>query len=67
LRFNIGYQKFNYKDALGLNGAGLAFTFGRIDAFIEGRVQNVYTRNGGISAKKSIQTAPLSFGILVAL
>jgi len=123
LRFNIGYQKFNYKDALGLNGgtsailsgtgglsinlingpvrpyitaglgafdvrstidsatgtttskvnfgidggAGLAFTFGRIDAFVEGRVQNVYTRNSGIINKKSIQTVPLSFGILVGL
>lgn len=123
LRFNLGYQKFNYKDVLGLNGgtssilsgtgglqinlikgpvrpyitaglgafdvrstadsttgvttskvnfgiddgAGLAFTFGRIDAFVEGRVQNVYTCNSGVINSKSIQTVPVSFGILVGL
>lgn len=124
LRFNLAYQKFSYKDALGLNGgssallsgtgglqinllrgpvrpyitaglgafdvrstvdsatgatqskvnfgidggAGLAFTLGKhIDAFIEGKVQNVYTRNGGFTNSKSIQTVPVTFGILFGL
>jgi hypothetical protein len=125
LRFNLAFQKFNYKDALGLTGggtsailsgtgglqinllrgpvrpyitaglgafdvrstvdsvsgttqskvnfgidggAGLAFTLGRhIDAFIEGKVQNVYTRNGGFTSSKSIQTVPVTFGILFGL
>jgi len=44
-------------------GAGLAFTIGRIDAFVEGRVQNVYTDQGVIDTK-SIRTIPVTFGII---
>lgn len=124
LRFNVGYQRFDYKDAL-LNGAstgqsstlsgvggltlplfavgplrpyltagvgafdlkdsfsgasgttpstsaihfgvdgggGLSLKLGRLEAFVEGRVQNVYTDKGAIDAK-SIQSIPVSFGIL---
>ena len=44
-------------------GAGLAFTIGRVDAFVEGRVQNVYTDQGVIDTK-SIRTVPVTFGII---
>ncbi len=125
LRFNLGYQKFNLKDALtaggavdgdtrilsgvagaqlnllrgplrpyitaglgGFNvqqtltstaspasvsnsqfkfgvdgGAGIALNIGRIAAFVEGKVQNIYTDQGAINVK-SIQAVPVSFGII---
>jgi hypothetical protein len=44
-------------------GAGLAVSLGRLSAFVEGRVQNVYTNKGVINAR-SIQSVPVSFGIL---
>ncbi len=44
-------------------GAGLALKLGRLDAFIEGHLQNVYTQRGLIDAK-SIQAVPVSFGVL---
>lgn len=122
LRFNLGYQKFDLKDALlagatghntilsgvggitmnvfslgplrpyltagvgafnvrqslegsgeeisesttefGIDGgAGLAVKLGRLEAFIEGRIQNVYTDQGVIDSK-SIRAIPVTFGIL---
>ncbi len=124
LRFNLGYQKFDYKEALlagsgttgtsqmlsgmgGLSinlislgpltpyitasvgafnlkdefteggtttstsktnfgvdgGAGIRLKLGRIEAFAEGRVQNVYTDKGAIDTK-SITMIPVTFGIL---
>ena len=45
-------------------GAGLALSLGRLSAFVEGRVQNVYTNSGGLINTKSIQSIPVSFGIL---
>ena len=44
-------------------GAGLALKIGRLYAFIEGHLQNVYTQRGLIDAK-SIQAVPVSFGVL---
>jgi opacity protein-like surface antigen len=44
-------------------GGGLALRLGRLEAFVEGRVQNVYTDQGAIDAK-SIRAVPLTFGIL---
>lgn len=44
-------------------GAGLAFKLGRLEAFIEGRVQNIYTDAGAIDAS-SIRAIPVSFGIV---
>ena len=123
LRFNLGYDKFDYKDALGLpgghtnilsgtgglsidllpgparryitagigafdvssvmdaanssnvskvnfgidGGAGLSLHFGRVSAFAEGKVQNVYTRSGGVISAKSITSVPVSFGLLFGL
>ena len=53
-------SQFNF----GLDGGGgLAVSLGRLSAFVEGRVQNVYTQHGATSLK-SIQSVPLSFGIL---
>ena len=44
-------------------GAGLAFKIKRLEMFVEGRVQNVYTERGMIDTK-SIQTVPVTFGII---
>lgn len=45
-------------------GAGLAFTLGkRIDAFVEAKVQNIYTEQGMIDTK-SIRVIPITFGIM---
>lgn len=124
LRFNFGYQKFDYQDLLGVSpgsreiysgvgglqinllrgpvrpyltagvgafdirgltdtttssmaskinfgidaGAGLAVVIGRVSAFAEGRVQNVYTKNGGfIQSAKQINVIPVTFGLAVGL
>jgi hypothetical protein len=48
-------------------GAGLSVRFGRVSAFTEGRVQNVYTNDTGVINKKSITQVPVLFGILVGL
>jgi hypothetical protein len=49
-------------------GAGLALRMGRVSAFAEGRVQNVYTKGGGlIKGAKQIQAVPVSFGIAVGV
>ena len=44
-------------------GAGIAFSIKRIDAFVEGKVQNVYTDQGFIDTQ-SIRVIPVSFGII---
>jgi opacity protein-like surface antigen len=44
-------------------GAGLAIKIMRLEMFVEGRVQNVYTERGVIDTK-SIQTVPITFGII---
>ena len=44
-------------------GAGLAFKLGPIDGFVETRLQNVYTKQGGMIDTKSIQSFPISFGL----
>lgn len=44
-------------------GAGLAIHMGRIDAFIEARLQNVYTEKGLID-QTTIQVIPVTFGIV---
>ena len=128
LRFNVGYQKFDYQNVLGTTpgsreiysgvgglqinllrgpvrpyitagvgafdirgitdtttstsasstmsrinfgvdaGAGLAVVMGRVSAFAEGRVQNVYTKDGGfIKSAKQINVIPVTFGLAVGL
>jgi hypothetical protein len=44
-------------------GAGLAIKIMKLELFVEGRVQNVYTERGMIDTK-SIQTIPVTFGIV---
>lgn len=44
-------------------GVGLAIKIKRLEMFVEGRVQNVYTERGVIDTK-SIQTVPVTFGII---
>ncbi|HET7458770.1 MAG TPA: outer membrane beta-barrel protein [Gemmatimonadaceae bacterium] len=43
-------------------GAGIAVNIGPIAAFVEGRVQNVYTDKGAIDTK-TITTVPVTFGV----
>lgn len=45
-------------------GAGLEIKLGRLSAFAEGRIQNVYTKNSGLINKNSIQSIPVSFGVM---
>jgi opacity protein-like surface antigen len=45
-------------------GAGLEIKLGRLSAFAEGRIQNVYTKNSGLINKSSIQSVPVSFGLM---
>jgi hypothetical protein len=44
-------------------GAGIGFNLGRLEGFIEGRIQNIYTDQGAIDFK-SIRVIPVSVGIL---
>ncbi len=44
-------------------GAGLRLKLGRLEAFAEGKVQNVYTDQGVIN-RKNITSIPVAFGIL---
>ena len=49
-------------------GAGLAIAIGRVSAFAEGRIQNVYTKDGGfIKSAKQINVVPVTFGLAVGL
>jgi len=45
-------------------GAGVEIKIGRLAAFAEGRIQNVYTKSSGVINKSSIQSVPVSFGIV---
>lgn len=45
-------------------GAGVEIKIGRIAAFAEGRVQNVYTKSSGLINKNSIQSIPVTFGLM---
>lgn len=48
-------------------GAGLAVSIGRVSAFAEGRVQNIYTNDTGVINRKSITQVPVTFGLLIGL
>jgi hypothetical protein len=45
-------------------GGGLEMKFGRLSAFAEARVQNVFTQSSGLLKRSSIQSVPVTFGIL---
>jgi hypothetical protein len=45
-------------------GAGITIKLWHIDAVVETRLQNVWTKQGGLIDTKSIQSFPVSFGIL---
>ncbi|MGH7711597.1 MAG: hypothetical protein ACREOG_09940, partial [Gemmatimonadaceae bacterium] len=44
-------------------GAGIALRLFGLEAFVEGRLNNVYTDKGAIDTK-SIQMIPVTFGII---
>ncbi|HEY0776933.1 MAG TPA: hypothetical protein VGD56_03105 [Gemmatirosa sp.] len=48
-------------------GAGLALALGRISAFAEGRVQNVYSNSGVIRSAHQIKAVPIAVGISLGL
>jgi opacity protein-like surface antigen len=45
-------------------GAGIEMRFGRLSAFVEGRIQNVFTQSSGLLKRSSIQSVPVTFGVL---
>jgi hypothetical protein len=45
-------------------GAGLALNVGRVEAFAEGKVQNVFTDHGFLTSAKQITAVPVSAGLL---
>jgi opacity protein-like surface antigen len=48
----------------GINGGGgLALVFGRLSLYAQGRVDNVYTKSGGVIDKDAIQFVPVTFGL----
>ena len=47
----------------GINGgAGVAFSLGKLNGFVEGRVDNVFTEKGAID-QADIQVVPVTFGL----
>jgi opacity protein-like surface antigen len=63
-----GSPTFASQTKFGLDGgAGLAIHIGRVEAFGEGRIQNVYTNKGFITSAKQIQAVPVTFGFLFAI
>jgi opacity protein-like surface antigen len=45
-------------------GGGVEIKLGRLSAFAEAKIQNVYTKSGGVISRSSIQTVPVTFGLL---
>jgi len=45
-------------------GGGLEIKLGRFSAFAEAKIQNVYAKNTGVISRSSIQTVPVTFGLL---
>ena len=45
-------------------GGGLEIKLGRFSAFAEAKIQNVYSKNTGVISRSSIQTVPVTFGLL---
>lgn len=45
-------------------GGGVEIKLGRLSAFAEAKIQNVYTKNSGVISKSSIQTVPVTFGLM---
>lgn len=45
-------------------GGGVEIKLGRLSAFAEAKIQNVYTKSGGLISRSSIQTVPVTFGLL---
>jgi hypothetical protein len=62
IRLNLGYERFDLKEAV-LGSVTGESNIGRIDGLVEGRVQNVYTEAGVIDTE-TIRYVPLTFGIL---
>ena len=74
-----GLGAFNVKDVIDAAGAsasgsktnfgvdgggGIEIKLGRLSAFAEAKIQNVYSKNSGVISRSSIQTVPVTFGLL---
>ena len=54
----------NSDTRFGVNGgAGVTFKLGRIALYVQGRVDNIYTSDGGVIDTKSIQVIPVTLGV----
>ena len=45
-------------------GGGVEIKLGRLSAFAEAKIQNVYSKTTGVISRSSIQTVPVTFGLL---
>jgi hypothetical protein len=62
--FSSDAENSQSKTQFGINGgAGLAMHVGKIAAYLEGRVDNVYTSDKGVIEANSIQVVPVSLGV----
>lgn len=64
LRSDAGGGSSTSDTRFGVNGgAGVDVAIGRVRAFVQGRVDNVYTSEGGAIDAKSIQLVPVTLGL----
>ena len=45
-------------------GAGVALRFGRLEGFVEARLQNVYTKEQGLVDTNAVRSIPVTFGVI---
>lgn len=60
----VGSTSFSDTNLGADGGAGISFKLGSLSGFIETRLQNVWTKKSGFVDTKSVQSFPVSFGLL---
>jgi hypothetical protein len=60
----IGSTSFSDTNLGADGGAGISFKLGPLSGFVETRLQNVWTKKEGFVDTKSVQSFPVSFGLL---
>jgi hypothetical protein len=60
----VGATSFSDTNFGADGGAGISFKLGPISGFVETRLQNVWTKKEGFVDTKSVQSFPVSFGLL---
>ena len=61
---NTGETSFSDTNFGADGGAGISFKLGPISGFVETRLQNVWTKKSGFVDTKTIQSFPVTFGLL---